>query len=92
VYTTDQSGYEKMQKSAETYSINATVKTRFSQHEQRTWYATAQFNALRDSAGVNVSSMALLPVCVNAYGVTATIDEKTGDLVYVQTPNDVTRI
>lgn len=92
VYTTDQAGYEKMQKSAETYDINATVKTRFSQHEQRTWYATVQFNALRDSAGVNVSSMALLPVCVNEYGVTAKVDEKTGDLVYVQSPNAVTRI
>lgn len=92
VYTTNLQNYEKMQQSAETYTINQTTKTRYSQHEERTWYATVQFNALRDSAGVTPSSMALLPVCVNDYGGDVKVDSKTGDVVYVMRPNSVTRI
>lgn len=92
IYATNQQNYEKMQQSAETYTINQTTKTRYSQHEERTWYATVQFNALRDSAGVTPSSMALLPICVNDYGGDVKVDSKTGDVVYVMRPNSVTRI
>lgn len=80
-----------MRKESETYDINATVKTRFSQHEQLTWYATVEFNAFKE-AGIIPSSMALLPVCVNEYGGTVKVDEKTGDSVYVQKPNSITRV